>query len=90
MGTFWGFRGVKLGFKNCRFSAHISALRMKFKNRLGASESIHMRGLSPKNEPIRPRRLGCRGGCSDFRGFSPCVSIASEVCTKMKMVGTKN
>ena len=35
---------------------------MKFKNRLGAPESIHMRGLSPKNEPIRPTRLSCRGG----------------------------
>ena len=29
---------------NC---AHISASRMKFKNRLGAPESIHMRGLVP-------------------------------------------
>ena len=41
--------------------AHISALRTKFKNRLGAPKSIHMMVLSPKNEPIRPGRLGCRG-----------------------------
>ena len=66
MGTFWGFRVVKLGVKNWWFSAYISAPRMKFKNRLGAPESIHMRGLSPKNELIRPRRLGCRGGCYGF------------------------
>ena len=46
--------------------AHISALRTKFKNRLGAPKSIHMMVLSPKNEPIRPRRLGCRGGAIDF------------------------
>ena len=50
-------------------SAHISASRMKFKNRLGAPESIHMRGLSTKNEPIRPRRVGCRGGATDFDDF---------------------
>ena len=49
--------------------AHISASRMKFKNRLGESESIHMKGLSPKNEPIRPRRLGCRGGAPIFEAF---------------------
>ena len=50
--------------------AHISDSRKKFKNRLGAPESIHMRGLVPKNEPIRPRRLGCRGGgATDFDDF---------------------
>ena len=52
---------------------------MKFKNRLGAPESIHMRGFSPKNEQIRPRGLGCRGGATDFGGFSPCISITSVV-----------
>ena len=50
---------------------------MKFKNRLGAPESIHMRGFSPKNEQIWPRGLGCRGGATDFGGFSPCISITS-------------
>ena len=69
MGTFGGFRGVESGFKKCRFLAHISALKMKLRNPLGASESIHMRGLLPKNEPIRPRRLGCRWGCSVFEAF---------------------
>ena len=57
--------------------AHISDSRMKFKNRLGAPESIHMRGLVPKNEPIRPGRLGCRGGCYGFGGFSPYISLIS-------------
>ena len=56
---------------------HISDSRMKFKNRLGAPESIHMRGLVPKNEPIRPGRLGCRGGCYGFGGFSPYISLIS-------------
>ena len=41
--------------------AHISGFRIKFKNRLGAPENIHMRGLVPKNEPIWPWCLGCRG-----------------------------
>ena len=50
---------------------------MKFKNRLDAPESIHMRGFSPKNEQIWPRGLGCRGGCYGFGGFSPCISITS-------------
>ena len=50
---------------------------MIFKNRLGAPESIHMRGFSPKNEQIWPRGLGCRGGATDFGGFSPCISITS-------------
>ena len=36
-----------------------------------------MRGLSPQNEPIWPRRICCRGGCSDFGGFSPCISITT-------------
>ena len=49
--------------------AHISDSRKKFKNRLGAPESIHMRGLVPKNEPIRPGRLGCRGGATDLEAF---------------------
>merc|ERR1711895_220120 len=57
--------------------AHISDSKMKFKNRLDAPESIHMRGLVPKNEPIRPRRLGCRGGCYGFGGFSPYISLIS-------------
>ena len=42
--------------------AYISASRRKLKNRLGAPKSNQMRGLSPKNEPIGPRGLGCRGG----------------------------
>ena len=70
------FEGVKSGFKNFQFLGHISALKMKFKNRLGESESIHTKGLSPKNEPIRPRRLGCRGVLR-FRGFSPCILLTS-------------
>ena len=69
MDTFGGFGGVQLGFKNCLFLAHISALNMKLQNPHGASESIHMRGLSPKNEPIRLRRMGCRWGCSVFEAF---------------------
>ena len=32
--------------------SHISAPRKNFHNRLGAPESIHMRGMSPKNLPI--------------------------------------
>ena len=48
--------------KNCSFFRHISASKMKFKNRLGAPESIAMMSFSPKNQPIRPRRLGSRGG----------------------------
>ena len=39
---------------------------MKFQNRLGAPKSNPIRGLSPKNEPIWLRRLGCRGGCQWF------------------------
>ena len=50
---------------------------MKFKNRLGAPESIHMRGFSPKNEQIWSRGLGCRGGATGFGGFSPCILITS-------------
>ena len=55
---------------------------MKFKNHLGDSETIHMRGLSPKNEPIRARRLDSRrggggGGAIDFECFSPCISLNS-------------
>ena len=42
---------------------YISASRMKYKNRLGDPESIHQRGFQKKFEPIRPSRLGCRGGC---------------------------
>ena len=64
------FEGVKSGFKNFRFLGHISALKIKFKNRLSESESTHMKGLSPKNEPIRPRRLGCRGGAPFSRLFT--------------------
>ena len=52
--------------KNCSLLIHILAPRMKFKNRLGAPKSNQMRGLSPKNEPTRPRGLGCRGGASDL------------------------
>ena len=51
---------------------------MKFKNRIGAPEIIHVRGLSPKNEPIRLTCLGCRGGGGQgFRGCSHCISITS-------------
>ena len=64
--------------------AHISASRMKFKNRLGESESIHMKGLSPKNEPIRPRRLGCRGGCQWFSRCTPCILITSVLSIVVK------
>ena len=59
---------------------------MKFKNRLDAPESIHMRGFSPKNEQIWPRGLGCRGGATDFGGFSPCISITSVVGCQNKCV----
>ena len=45
------------------FIPNISAPRQKFKNRLGAPESIPMMSFSPKNQPIWHRRLGCRGGC---------------------------
>ena len=44
----------------------ISASRMKLKNPLDAPESILLRGLHKKIEPIRPRGLGCRGGAIDF------------------------
>ena len=39
---------------------------MKFKNPPDAPESILLRGLQKKFEPIRPRGLGCRGGAIDF------------------------
>ena len=45
----WAFDGLNWGpklSKKDRFSTYISASRMKFKNRLGTPESIHMRGLS--------------------------------------------
>ena len=44
-----------------RGGPHISAPRQKFKNRLGTPESTPMKNFSPKNEPIRPRGLSCRG-----------------------------
>ena len=49
MGTLGSLLVVKLGSKNLWFSAYISAPRMKFKNRLDAPESIHMRVPSLKN-----------------------------------------
>ena len=33
--------------------------------------------VKPENEQIWPRGLGCRGGATDFGGFSPCISITS-------------
>ena len=61
----------------------ISASRMKFKNPLGAPESILLRGLHKKFEPIRPRGFGCRGGAIDFgpttsynSGTSVVISLA--------------
>jgi len=59
--------------------AHILASRTKFKIRLGAPESIYMRGLVPKNEPNPPRRLGCGWGCYGFWWFSPYISLNSVV-----------
>ena len=44
----------------------ISGSRMELKNPLDAPESILLRGLHKKIEPIRPRGLGCRGGAIDF------------------------
>ena len=55
---FWP-RGAHPGAQG---GSHISAPDSKFKNRLGAPKRNQMRGLLPKNEPNRPRRLGCRGG----------------------------
>ena len=43
---------------------------MKFKNPLGAPESILLRGLHIKFDPIRPRGLGCRGAID----FGPTTS----------------
>ena len=60
--------------------AHISALRTKFKNRLGYSETIHMRGLLPKNEPIRSRRMGCRGGAQISRLFTLYFNRFCNMC----------
>ena len=48
---------------------NISAPRTKFRNRLDAPESILLRATHLKFEPIRPRRLGCRGGCHRFRSL---------------------
>ena len=39
---------------------------MKFKNPPDAPESILLRSLQKKFEPIRPRGLGCKGGAIDF------------------------
>ena len=56
----------------------ISASRMKFKNRLDAPESILLRGSHLKFEPIRTRRLGCRGGGAiDFVLSISCISGTS-------------
>ena len=59
------------GFENTLHSTHykkliISASRMKFKNPFDAPESILLRGLHTKFDPIWPRGLGCRGGAIDF------------------------
>ena len=60
--------------------AYILASRAKFKNRLGAPESIAMMSFSPKNQPICPRRLGRRGGgASDFDGRTSSIS-GTSVC----------
>ena len=42
---------------------NIPASRTKFKNRLGAPESILLRGSHLKYEPIWCMGLGCREGC---------------------------
>ena len=63
-----------------RGGPHNSAPRQKFKNRLGAPESIPMRSFSPKNEPIRPRGLSCGGGGAiDFDGRAVSISGTSVV-----------
>ena len=33
------------------------------------SHQSYVKGLSPKNELIRPRRLGCKGGAPIFEAF---------------------
>ena len=68
-GTFGGFWGVRSGLKKWFSLAHFSALKMKLKFPLGVSKSINLRGLLPKNEPIRPRSLSSRWGCSVFKAF---------------------
>ena len=49
-----------IGLEISMFSPNISAPRQKFKNRLGAPESIAMMSFSPKNQPIWLRHLGSR------------------------------
>ena len=44
----------------------ISASRMKVKKRLGAPETILLKGFHEKFEPIRSSSLGCWGGCHRF------------------------
>ena len=52
--------------KMTQFQLSISASRTKFKNRLDDPESNVQRGFHRKFELIRPRGLGCRGGCYRF------------------------
>ena len=61
---------------------------MKFKNRLGAPESIHIRGLSPKNEPIRPMRLGWKGGCYGF--WRLFTLYFNHFCNVLKVLNVLN
>ena len=60
-----------IGPEFSRFSPNISASKAKFENRLDDPESTLLRGSQLKVEPIRPSRLGCRGGASDL-GRSSC------------------
>ncbi len=53
---------------------------MKFKNRLGA---IHIRGFSPKNEQIWRRGWDCRGGATDFGGFSVFTLYFNHFCSRV-------
>ena len=51
---------------------------MKFKNRLDDSETIHMRGLSPKNEPIRASLYSPNRFFLIFAAFSLAPSSAGS------------
>ena len=75
---FGGYGNSKMSYKKLI----ISASRMKFKNPFDAPESILLRGLHTKFDPIWPRGLGCRGGAIDFGPTTSYNSRTSVVSFK--------
>ena len=65
-GHFGVFSDPPKGPKTSMNIPNISSSKMKFKNRLGAPETILLKGFHEKFEPIRSSGLGCRGGYHRF------------------------